>query len=97
MGYLGMSCARRLRNPPARFTEYFGLLWMSFAVSALNARKSVEGEAGCGGDVSEVLRVESEKRCGFEGERDKERRSWRNAANWSTGDPRECACVGERR
>ncbi len=82
-GLLGEVLREPARRPTARFPEYLDLLQSSSAVSALNARERLDGDAGAGDEVSEVLRAESEKRCGFEGERDSERRSWRIAEKFS--------------
>lgn len=56
------------------------------------ARARPDGDFGAFGEVCGDLTVASEKRCGFDGERDKERRSCLIVAKLSAGP-----CVGDSR
>lgn len=78
-----------IRSGPVRFDEYFVFEVKSEVGSVVKARDRVDGERGAIGEVVSM------KRCGLDGDRDRECRICLIDANLSTGET--CAWVGESR
>ena len=72
-GLLGEVLRDDVRIGPLRFTEHLCFGTGSVVASALTVRDSPDGDAGTVGEVLADLAVCSEKRAGFEGERESER------------------------